>query len=74
MLTKYAISLFLILALSACSSDKSEDKESTTEKVSQAFADKAMTKINVPLDKAKQAAERIEGLNRQTKEITENMD
>ena len=71
--TKYPIYLLALIMLTACSSDTDETIETSTEKITQEIADKAVAAIQDPLDKARKAAETVEEHNRQIEEDAQNM-
>jgi uncharacterized protein YcfL len=74
MLNKYTISFLALLMLTACSSDNAENKENTTEKITQEIGAKAVAAIQDPLDKARQAAKTAEEHSRQIKEYEQRVE
>jgi len=64
--------LFLLILttimLTACSGDKSDNKETATEKMTREVAENAVEYIQAPIDKAQEAAALTEGHTRQIKE------
>ena len=73
MFNKYSVSLFALITLTACSSDTNDNTETSTKKITQEIADKAVAAIQDPLDKARKAAETVEEHNRQMEKDEQNM-
>jgi hypothetical protein len=74
MFNKFPVYLLALIMLAACSSDSTENKESSTEKVTKEIADKAVAAIQDPLDKARKATEIVEQHNLQMEEGAQNME